>query len=158
MASLTLLRGEEEGETYPLDAPEISIGREEGCTLRLEGLGLSRRHCSILRDGERYLLRDLDSENGTWVNGQRVREQELRDGDLVGLGVQASLRFRNPAQASEPDPAAAPGADAPAPAPSVDATGEEPLDDPRMSRWLLVLALLGLAFLIGLMVELCLRA
>lgn len=164
MASLTLLRGEEEGEAFALNAAEIVIGREEGCAVRIEGLGLSRRHCAISRAGERYLLRDLNSENGTWVNGVRITEKELRDGDQVGLGVQASLRFRNEAQT------AATGTSVPPPtkiatevlqSDAQPTTANETEEEPgksRASRWLLILALVGLAILIGMMIEFSLRS
>jgi pSer/pThr/pTyr-binding forkhead associated (FHA) protein len=158
MASLTLLRGEEDGEAFALDTPETTIGREEGCTIHIEGLGISRRHCSIARVEDRYLLRDLDSENGTWVNGQRVREQELRDGDLVGLGVQASLSFRNQAQAVPlPTTTAAPAAHPPSDVRTDEALSEVQ-DAPRAARWLLFLVFVGLAILIGMMIDFCLRS
>jgi pSer/pThr/pTyr-binding forkhead associated (FHA) protein len=95
MASLTALRSGEEEETHELDAAETTIGREEGCSIRIEGLGLSRRHCTIVREEGRFQIRDLCSENGTWVNGERVTDRELRDGDVVGLGLQASFLFSN---------------------------------------------------------------
>jgi pSer/pThr/pTyr-binding forkhead associated (FHA) protein len=162
MASLTLLRGEEEGEAFALNAAEVVIGREEGCAIRIEGLGLSRRHCAISRAGERYLLRDLNSENGTWVNGVRITEQELRDGDQVGLGVQASLRFRNEAQAAAgPAPVPTPTPAEISPSDGRPATTEGTEEGPgklRASRWLLILALVGLAILIGMMIEFCLTS
>lgn len=151
MASLTLLRGEEEGEAFVLESAETIIGREEGCAIRIEGLGLSRRHCSISRAGLRYLLRDLNSENGTWVNGVRVSEKELRHGDQVGLGVQASLRFRDEAQAAETAPSSAEAVRSDAQRTSVGSSEEEA--HPTAARWLLVVALIGLAILIGILIQ-----
>jgi pSer/pThr/pTyr-binding forkhead associated (FHA) protein len=163
MASLTLLRGEEEGEAFALESPETVIGREEGCAIRIEGLGLSRRHCVIAHANDRYLLRDLSSENGTWVNGLRITEQELRDGDQVGLGVQASLRFRNDAQVAATVPGATPlpqpaGSLQPGLEPSVASDADEEPTNSRAARWLMIVALVGLAILIGMLIEFSMRS
>ena len=47
---------------------------------------VSRRHAELRAEDGRWLLRDLGSSNGTWVNGRRVIEAEVRPGDLVQLG------------------------------------------------------------------------
>jgi adenylate cyclase len=57
-----------------------------GCELWLDDPKLSRRHFQIERDGDRWVLRDLNSSNGTYVNGRRVQSIELRDGMTIDAG------------------------------------------------------------------------
>jgi pSer/pThr/pTyr-binding forkhead associated (FHA) protein len=62
------------------------MGRAMGCELWLDDPKLSRRHFAIERDGERWMLTDLDSSNGTYVNGRRMDTIELRDGMMIEAG------------------------------------------------------------------------
>jgi hypothetical protein len=70
------------------DSAPLRIGRLEGCDLRLGHTSVSRVHAELLRaDGDRWLLRDLGSTNGTLVNGSRiVGTVAVRPGDLVTFG------------------------------------------------------------------------
>ncbi|HKQ77287.1 MAG TPA: FHA domain-containing protein [Blastocatellia bacterium] len=62
-----------------------SIGRDEECEIVLDGNTVSRRHCEIACQGATCILRD-SSRNGTFVNGERVRQAQLRDGDQIRIG------------------------------------------------------------------------
>jgi len=62
------------------------MGRHPNNTLRLVDREVSKEHCVIEKVGATYLLRDLNSSNGTFVNGRKVRELRLRDGDEIALG------------------------------------------------------------------------
>lgn len=73
--------------------PLTFIGRTADNQIRLNVAAVSRRHAQITFSPVGYLLRDLDSENGTWVNGERVTERLLVDGDQVQFGT-ARLIFR----------------------------------------------------------------
>jgi adenylate cyclase len=73
-----------EGE-FPL-AERTSLGRHPNNTLRLVDREVSKEHCVIERVGATFLLRDLNSSNGTFVNGRKIRELRLRDGDEIALG------------------------------------------------------------------------
>ena len=64
----------------------LVIGRASECQLVLIDDTVSRRHAELRVEDGRWLLRDLGSFNGTWVNGRRVVEAEVRPGDLVHLG------------------------------------------------------------------------
>jgi hypothetical protein len=76
---------------------QITLGRSPDCDCLLSDLSVSRRHAALRRDGERWLLRDLGSRNGTRVNGLRVTDEtEVRPGDAIVLGA---LRFRAAARA-----------------------------------------------------------
>src|SRR5688500_13684324 len=61
---------------------------------------VSRRHAVIECRGEQYVLRDCNSSNGSLVNGDRVSEQPLKDGDLLAIGT-ARLLFREVVEAAE---------------------------------------------------------
>ena len=64
----------------------IIVGRSRTCGLALPGADASRRHAEILGTGKGFRLRDLGSTNGTFVNGERVEEVELRPGDRIQIG------------------------------------------------------------------------
>src|SRR5262249_23670858 len=68
-----------------LTKTSILIGRDEECDVILDGETVSRRHCEIIRWGRSYILRD-DSRNGTFVNGERVIQSQLNDGDQIRVG------------------------------------------------------------------------
>ncbi|MFT3707375.1 MAG: adenylate/guanylate cyclase domain-containing protein [Archangium sp.] len=70
---------------FPL-SERTSMGRHPNNTLRLVDREVSKEHCVIEKVGATYLLRDLNSSNGTFVNGRKVRELRLRDGDEIALG------------------------------------------------------------------------
>jgi two-component system cell cycle response regulator len=93
-AFLLVLSGPQFGEIFPL-APGRArvIGRREDCDVAIRDDGVSRRHASIEVRGEGALLRDLESANGTWVDGKREREVLLADGARVQVGGQTTLKF-----------------------------------------------------------------
>ncbi len=75
------------GAIYPLGVEPAGIGRSGENAIVLAHERISRRHAQIEWDGERYLLRDLGSRNGTVLNGRRIEAPEpLRHGDLIGVG------------------------------------------------------------------------
>lgn len=68
----------------------ISIGRHSSCDLTILRHAVSRRHAEIVYDGDGYLLRDLGSRNGTYLNGERVEgTARLRSGDKIEIGPSA---------------------------------------------------------------------
>src|SRR5262245_29922903 len=69
-----------------LTSARLLIGRSSTCQLVLADDTVSRRHAELRVEEGRWLLRDLGSSNGTWVNGRRVIEAEVRPGDLLHLG------------------------------------------------------------------------
>lgn len=72
---------------HPFQPPRMSVGRREPSQLVLErDQALSAEHCEFLEEGGWFLVRDLESANGTFVNGRRVGEARLRSGDEVRVG------------------------------------------------------------------------
>jgi len=89
-----------EGEAGPivLAEGEWVLGRDEALAARVDGQGVSRRHARVRVQAGRATLEDLDSKNGTFVDGERVTSPTvLRDGALIRLGRSASLVFRDDA-------------------------------------------------------------
>lgn len=81
-----VLEGIDRGRVYrELDVP-VTIGREEGNSLRLNDERVSRFHAKVQIDGDDYILTDLESTNGTRVNGTAIQIRRLRIGDRVGVG------------------------------------------------------------------------
>ncbi|MFC0081451.1 FhaA domain-containing protein [Aciditerrimonas ferrireducens] len=83
-----------DGTRVPVGEEPVVIGRLPECTIVLSDPNVSRRHAEVVRaEGTgAIVLRDLQSTNGTRVNGVPVREQELQDGDEITLGTSV-LRF-----------------------------------------------------------------
>src|SRR5713101_2246747 len=74
------------GSVYSLDEGEFSVGRNPSNRLSVSDPSLSRQHCVITFRGGQFEIRDLESRNGTFVNGVPVRERILADGDEVQIG------------------------------------------------------------------------
>jgi pSer/pThr/pTyr-binding forkhead associated (FHA) protein len=84
---------EGQDQPFPLRLRTMLIGRRAKCELRLDDADVSNVHAIIYRcDGRRY-IRDLNSTNGTFLNSQRIRETEIRDGDVVRVG-ETVFRYR----------------------------------------------------------------
>jgi Nif-specific regulatory protein len=85
-ARLEAVAGPLEGRTFPLVEDELSIGREPSNQISLLDSLVSRRHCVIRRNGQGFLIQDLDSRNSTFVNNVPVKERSLADGDQIRIG------------------------------------------------------------------------
>jgi pSer/pThr/pTyr-binding forkhead associated (FHA) protein len=86
-AALVILNGEFEGMRYPLGPEETLIGRNPTTDVTLLDENISREHALILRDDAGgYTIEDLQSTNGTKVNGKVVRNKALANGDEIQIG------------------------------------------------------------------------
>ena len=74
-----------------LEKETSTIGRTPNNDIPIENLAVSRRHAEIVRVGSKFRLRDLKSSNGTFINGARVTERDLEDGDSVLIGKHTLL-------------------------------------------------------------------
>jgi two-component system, cell cycle response regulator len=92
-AYLIVLAGSSVGEMFKLGRDRVIIGRGPTADVRMIDEGVSREHCEVVRVGDRVLLRDLRSTNGTFCRGSKVDEQELSDGDKILVGSGTVLKF-----------------------------------------------------------------
>jgi predicted component of type VI protein secretion system len=109
-ATVTVIFGGQEQKTIPLDRPKLVVGREPTCEIHIDNLGISRQHCAFSARGDAFVVQDLGSSNGTFVNGRKITEHFLNDADEVVIG-KYTLKFKNDAQAA-PAAAAKPAAEA----------------------------------------------
>ncbi|HTN74653.1 MAG TPA: FHA domain-containing protein [Pirellulaceae bacterium] len=77
------LAGSDSPERTPLQTLPFTIGRIDTADLQIDSTRVSREHAVIVKEGDEYHVRDLGSTNGTYVNGQRIQEHALIDGDVV---------------------------------------------------------------------------
>ncbi len=85
-ARLICLRGGDEGREFDIGGGELSVGRDPRCAIVLKEASVSREHALLHYDGERYMLIDQRSGNGSFVNGQRIDRERLRSGDEIAFG------------------------------------------------------------------------
>ncbi len=74
------------GESFEQTGERTLIGRSPDCDVFLDDVTVSRRHAELVRDGDRFLIRDLGSLNGTFVNRHRIDSALLEDDDEVQIG------------------------------------------------------------------------
>lgn len=86
VASLFVIRGRDQGTRFQLEEAVHTVGRTQDNSVRLHDTEVSRTHAELIRRGDIYVLRDLSSSNGSFVNGQHVSERELVSGDQLQFG------------------------------------------------------------------------
>ncbi len=99
------------GKDITLAAPSLIIGREPGVDLLIDQEQVSRRHARLAWTGNAWMLEDLESSNGTFVNGRRIQGNvPVRPGDTIGFGTEVIFQLGTslPSAASTPAGAAAP--------------------------------------------------
>lgn len=98
--ALLVMKGS--NETFLLDVPSTSIGRSPNAIVYLDDVTVSRLHAEISRSGNSYMVRDLGSLNGTYVNRARISEVQLEPGDELQVG-KFRLLFLSAGDRSSPD-------------------------------------------------------
>ncbi len=89
MSVLTILHGPEAGRHLPLSTERTTLGRNTDCTIPLAGKQVSRQHAHLFFEDGQYLVQDLGSSNGTFVNGKRIpanRPTPIHEGDTFQIG------------------------------------------------------------------------
>jgi pSer/pThr/pTyr-binding forkhead associated (FHA) protein len=85
--ALVVIDGSDRGKRLTLNGKNVfEIGRSPKTDLRLTDNKVSRRHCKIQEEGSQHVIVDLESSNGTVVNGDRIQKAVLREGDFIRLG------------------------------------------------------------------------
>lgn len=85
-AKLVVAKGKTAVKEIPLDGISTIIGRRNDCSLRIPSPLVSRQHCELTQAGNRLIVKDLGSSNGTFVNGAKIKQKELKSGDTLGVG------------------------------------------------------------------------
>lgn len=75
------------GRRFDIDQDEVIVGRTSDNQIAIEDASVSSRHCQITRSDRKYTVRDLNSTNGTRVNGTIISQTGLKPKDIVQLGV-----------------------------------------------------------------------
>ncbi len=88
---LVAVSGPQQGSMFPLSGDSMSIGRDSSNWICITDSSASRKHCLITRDGEQFKISDLESKNGTCLNGIPIRERILQHGDRVEVGESVFL-------------------------------------------------------------------
>lgn len=85
-AVLIVEEGTDVGKEYALDDHQTSVGRRDACDIVINDTSISRRHAQFEKTSGRFWVVDLNSTNGTFVNGLPIEKVELNDGDVITLG------------------------------------------------------------------------
>jgi len=96
MAKLVLLSAGMTGRTHELKVDKTTIGRVEDNTFQIAEPSVSSHHCEILLKGTDVVVHDLNSTNGTFINGEKVSESPLKPGQILRLG-QIEMRLETDA-------------------------------------------------------------
>ena len=84
---ISIIKGPQTGNTFRIDAPETTIGRDPANAIFLNDMTVSRSHAKIVRTPLGTTIEDLGSLNGTWVDGAIVNSAPLHDGSSVQIGT-----------------------------------------------------------------------
>ena len=83
----------EMNEKHPIEGQSVMVGRDRTCSIVLSHPAVSRRHARITQSGTAWVLEDLKSANGTYVNNTRVERVNLKEGDVVRFGADPSCSY-----------------------------------------------------------------
>lgn len=92
-AYIIFLSGPLMGKMHLLEEGTVVLGRIQEVDIPVNDLGISRRHCAIEYSKGRAVLKDLGSTNGTYLNGAKIPEAELRDGDKIQISSSTIFKF-----------------------------------------------------------------
>ncbi len=90
MTNLYVVNGSDEGRSFDLKGDTIYIGRSPDNDIQIKDRFVSRKHLRIFRKGSKYFIKDLESKNGTFINGKQIPsgvEFELKEGLTIAIGM-----------------------------------------------------------------------
>ncbi|HTP51339.1 MAG TPA: GGDEF domain-containing protein [Anaeromyxobacteraceae bacterium] len=91
---LLVLSGPQLGEMFPVErGVELVMGRDADCHIRLRDPGASRRHASFFASSDGARVRDLSSQNGTYLDGTRVSDCRVQEGQRIHMGMHSTLKY-----------------------------------------------------------------
>src|SRR6266567_2664898 len=95
---VVLTPGKRQGEAIPIPSRNFLIGRSSQCNLRPQSPLISKRHCALIWQGRKVIVRDFGSTNGTFINRKSVRyEMRVMDQDVLTIGpLSFSVRLEKP--------------------------------------------------------------
>jgi pSer/pThr/pTyr-binding forkhead associated (FHA) protein len=118
MAKLVVLTQSMAGRSFDLATERTTVGRVEDNAFQIAEPSVSSRHCEILLQGADIVIKDLNSTNGTFINGEKISEGVLKPGQTLRLG-NVELKLDVPGAPAAPASApSSPSASAPPPAPA----------------------------------------
>jgi len=132
MAKLVVLSAGMNGRTHDLNVDKTTIGRVEDNTFQIADPSVSSHHCEVILRGTDVVIKDLNSTNGSFINGEKISESVLKPGQTLKLG-QIELQLLTdgmaiPAAKPAPAPAPAPASGGSAPAPAAAAPAPRKMD------------------------------
>ena len=101
MAKLVLLSAGMTGRTHELKAEKTTVGRVEDNSFQIAEPSVSSHHCEVMLRGNDIIVKDLNSTNGTFINGEKVTEGPLKAGQILRLG-QIEMRLETDAPPPSP--------------------------------------------------------
>ena len=109
MAKLVILNQGMTGRTFDVNVDRTTVGRLDDNTFQIADASVSSRHAEILLQGSELLIRDLNSTNGTFINGDKIAEAVLKPGQILRVGqVELKIDDGQPLATSAPTSASAP--------------------------------------------------
>ncbi|MFZ4827171.1 MAG: FHA domain-containing protein [Phototrophicaceae bacterium] len=91
---IELLENNQTRQQFVLESDDVTVGRGEESGIVIPRRQVSRVHIRIYKEGNRVILHDLDSKNGTWINGVQLKgKTELNDGDEINLAMSVRLKY-----------------------------------------------------------------
>jgi predicted component of type VI protein secretion system len=116
MAKLVVLSAGLNGRTHELNVDKTTIGRVDDNTFQIADPSVSSHHCEVLLRGSDVVIKDLNSTNGSFINGEKIGESVLKPGQTLRLGqIELQLLTEGmPIPPARPAPSPAPSAPAPA--------------------------------------------
>jgi pSer/pThr/pTyr-binding forkhead associated (FHA) protein len=99
MAKLVVLSVGMTGRTQELKVEKTTVGRVEDNTFQIAEPSVSSHHCEVVLRGSEVVVRDLNSTNGTYINGEKITERVIKPGQILRLG-QVELRLETDASAT----------------------------------------------------------
>jgi predicted component of type VI protein secretion system len=95
-SQLVMREGPQPGQTFELDQDSLTLGRDPSNEIMIGDPQVSRQHARIMRQGDLTVIEDLESTNGTFVNGMRLTgPHTLVDGDVISLGDTVTLSYHS---------------------------------------------------------------